>query len=76
MFYRDFAIKTIVESEDYPLDEMLNEFAGIVGLYFGLSVIAVAVVTSMIIEAIKIVITRVRKGKEIPMISELDVIIM
>ncbi len=40
LWYRDFTITKFVEVYAYPIEEMLNELAGIFGLYFGFSFIA------------------------------------
>lgn len=41
VFYTALSYEIVVETEAYPLEEMVNELAGIFGLYFGFSVTSI-----------------------------------
>ena len=75
VFYRDFGVTNVVEVEAYPLDEMLNELAGIGGLYFDFSIITIAVLLTTGIQMFQKARIERSKGKEIPMVSNLETII-
>lgn len=49
IYYSDLSYRVSVEDEEYPLKEMVNEWIGIAGIYFGFSLITLA---SMINKAI------------------------
>lgn len=42
VFFVDLKYDVIVENEAYPIGEMFNELASIVGLYFGFSMLTIA----------------------------------
>lgn len=42
VFHTDLSYESVEETESYPLEEMINELAGVCGLYFGFSVISIA----------------------------------
>jgi hypothetical protein len=42
VFYNDLSYELLDETPAYPLEEMINELAGIFGLYFGFSIISLA----------------------------------
>lgn len=42
VFYTDLSYESIEETESYPKQEMINELAGITGLYFGFSLVSLA----------------------------------
>lgn len=44
VYYRKLGYRQYSEDEQYPLSEMLNELAGIIGFYFGISFISLAAV--------------------------------
>lgn len=41
IIYNDLSYVEIEEKDSYPLDEMIGEFAGVISLYFGFSVVSV-----------------------------------
>lgn len=47
LYYHDLSVTYFVETEVYPLSEMLNELTGIIGLYFGFSMLTVAALCAM-----------------------------
>lgn len=54
-----------MDVETYPFEELVNELAGIAGMYFGFSVITVAVLISVGIDAIRAAYAKY-KGKVEP----------
>lgn len=42
VFYPDLTYEILEDIETYPIEEMLNELAGICGLYFGVSLLSLA----------------------------------
>lgn len=41
VYYSDLSYRVVTEEEAYPLKEMINEMAGITGLYFGFSFLSI-----------------------------------
>lgn len=50
VFYAALSYESIVETEAYPLEEMVNELVGIIGLYFGYSVTSVAPLCYLVVQ--------------------------
>ena len=42
IFYEDLSYDVLVEEDAYPLEEMINEMAGVFGIYFGFSMLSIA----------------------------------
>lgn len=75
VFYRDFSVTNIVEVEAYPFTEMLNELAGIAGLYFEFSIVTIAVLLATGIQMFQKARIERSNGKDIPMVCNFETII-
>lgn len=75
VFYESFMVSSIEEIEAYPLSEMLNELAGIFGLFFGFSVITVAVLITAGVQIVTKAIRKFLRRSKTYAVSSLDTLI-
>lgn len=64
VFYVDLKYDVIVENQAYPIGEMFNELAGIVGLYFGFSVLTIANLLQTAVQRVQKISDKRRSGRD------------